>query len=98
MPHVLIVTVGNYIKGLDMKAISIKKAKEISKETGYPQIIIFGFDPVSGKQHITTYGATIRQCKHAAQLGNMLKSALGWGFKETKVGGDCSFKLKSEKI
>lgn len=61
-----------------MKAISIKSAKRISEETGYSEIVIFGYDPVSGKQHVTTYGKTVAQCEDAAKAGNFLKKALNW--------------------
>lgn len=58
--------------------ITIKSAKEISAKSGYPIIIIFGYDPDSGRQHVTTYGRTIGQCKNAAASGNYLKRYLGW--------------------
>lgn len=61
-----------------MKPIPIKSAKEISKEFEVPEVVIFGYDPQTGKQHVTTYGKTIDQCKDAARAGNYLKKALGW--------------------
>ena len=61
-----------------MKEIKILDAKKMSKKTGYPEIIIFGNDPVSGIQHITTYGKTKNQCLEAAKLGNKIKKYLNW--------------------
>jgi len=48
------------------------------KKTGYPEIVILGYDPVSGKQHVTTYGETKVQCIDAAKAGNFIKKACGW--------------------
>jgi hypothetical protein len=61
-----------------MKAISISSAKRISEESGYPAIVVFGIDPETGKQHVTTYGKTKKHCSWCAELGNKLKKALGW--------------------
>jgi len=61
-----------------VKEITIEMAKEISDKTDYPEIVIFGYDPVCGTQHVTTYGKTKEQCKDAAIAGNYLKKALNW--------------------
>ena len=61
-----------------MNEITIEMAKKISVETEYPEIVIFGYDPVTGKQHVTTYGKTKEQCRDAAIAGNYLKRYLGW--------------------
>ena len=58
--------------------ITINMAKDISEKSGYDEVVIFGYNPKSGKQHITTYGVTIEQCKDAAKAGNYLKKALNW--------------------
>jgi len=50
----------------------------ISVNYDFPEVVIFAYDPVSGKQHMTTYGRTLAQCKDAAKAGNYLKKALGW--------------------
>lgn len=63
---------------LSVKPIPISAAKKISKDSNYPEIVIFAYDPESGMQHVTTYGATVEQCKDAAKAGNYLKKALGW--------------------
>lgn len=61
-----------------MKEITIEMAKTLSRETEYPEIIIVGYDPVSGIQHVTTYGETKAQCLDAAKAGNFIKKACGW--------------------
>jgi hypothetical protein len=61
-----------------MKEITIEMAKRVSQETGYPEIIIFGYDLISGRQHVTTYGETKAQCLDAARAGNFIKKACGW--------------------
>jgi hypothetical protein len=60
------------------KRIPISAAKEISADYDFPEVVIFAYDPVSGNQHVTTYGRNIEQCKDAARAGNYLKKALGW--------------------
>ena len=60
------------------KRIPISAAKEISKKFDFPEVVIFAYDPVSGTQHVTTYGRNIEQCKDAARAGNYLKKTLGW--------------------
>ncbi len=66
-----------------MKAIPISAAKAISKESGYAEVVIFAYDPVTGRQHVTTYGQTVAQCEDAAKAGNFLKKALGWPEEQT---------------
>lgn len=61
-----------------MKNIPIKAAKEIAENYDYPEVVIFAYDPVTYRQHVTTYGKTIDQCEDAAKAGNYLKKALGW--------------------
>lgn len=58
--------------------IPINAAKSISKKYEYPEIVIFAYDPETGKQHVTTYGKTKDQCIDAAKAGNFLKRSLGW--------------------
>lgn len=60
------------------KKIPIAAAKKISSEYEFPEVVIFAYDPETGKQHVTTYGQTKAQCEDAAQAGNYLKKALGW--------------------
>jgi len=62
----------------ELKEIKISMAKSISKITGYPEIIIVGYDPVSGQQHVTTYGETKAQCLDAEKAGNFIKKACNW--------------------
>jgi hypothetical protein len=61
-----------------MEEITIGMARQISRETGYPEIIILAYDPISGDQHITTYGETKAQGIDAAKAGNFVKKACGW--------------------
>lgn len=61
-----------------MKEIPIKAAKEISCKYEFPEVIIFGYEPETGAQHVTTYGKTVKQSKDAAKAGNWLKKQLGW--------------------
>lgn len=63
---------------MKVKPISITDAKKIYEKSGYPEIIIFGYDPESGMQHLTTYGKDKKHCKDAADIGNSLKKFLGW--------------------
>jgi hypothetical protein len=58
--------------------IPIKAAKAIANEYDWPEVVIFGYDPETGKQHVTTFGKTVGQCAEAAKAGNFLKKALGW--------------------
>lgn len=60
------------------KRIPVTAAKKVSIEYEFPEVIIFAYDPETGKQHITTYGRTKEQCVDAANAGNNLKKALGW--------------------
>jgi hypothetical protein len=61
-----------------VKNIPIEAAKRIANDYEFPEVVIFGYDPVSGGQHVTTYGKNYEQCKDAARAGNYLKKALGW--------------------
>jgi hypothetical protein len=65
-------------KGATCERIPISAAKKISVDYDFPEVIIFGYDPISGHQHVTTYGRTLEQCEDAARAGNYLKKALGW--------------------
>lgn len=60
------------------KKIPIKAAKDISTQYDFSEVVIFGYDPKSGVQHVTTYGKSLEQCSDAAKAGNFLKKALGW--------------------
>ena len=60
------------------KHIPITAAKQISQDFGYPEVIIFAYDPTTGRQHLTTYGSTKAQCQDAAKAADFLKKALKW--------------------
>lgn len=72
------------IKMTKPKKIPISTAKQISKDFNYPEIVIFAYDPVSGKQHITTYGKNKEMCKDAAKAAEYLKKALHWNIQPEK--------------
>ena len=55
------------------KRIPISAAKRISVDYDFPEVVIFAYDPVSGNQHVTTYGRTLEQCKGVTKAGNFLK-------------------------
>lgn len=63
----------------DAQRIPIKAAKQIAREYGYDQVVIFArahrFD---NKEHVTTYGKTVEDCDVAARMGNHLKRVVGW--------------------
>lgn len=61
-----------------MKNIPIAAAKRISQDCEAPIVIVFALDPVTGTQHVTTYGDTVAYCEAAARGGNILKEHLGW--------------------
>lgn len=58
--------------------IPIDAAKEISKLYEFPEVVIFGYDPATNMQHVTTYGVSKEQSLDAARAGNYLKKAMGW--------------------
>jgi len=65
-------------KKLTGKRIPISWGKKIAEDLGYTQVVIHGYDGVTGIQHITTYGVTKADCKHAALGGDAIKELLGW--------------------
>lgn len=58
--------------------IPISLAKEVSEKSGFPCIIIYGYDKNNNLQHVTTYGETKNNCLDACECGNWLKRQLGW--------------------
>jgi len=58
--------------------VPISAAKGLSDTYGYPEIVIFAYDPASARQHVTTYGETKENSIEATKIGNYLKKALGW--------------------
>jgi hypothetical protein len=66
-----------------MKKIPIRAAKEIAKQYGYDQVIIFarktGESPNPHGEHLTTYGINKIHCSIAANIGSYLKrKILNW--------------------
>lgn len=85
------------------QSIPIATAKDIARKYGKSQVIIVAWDPVFGKEHVTTYGATVKDCEQAALGGTRIKQALNWpaellkpshanacGFAEMRFGGICT--------
>lgn len=61
------------------KRIPITKAKELSEQYGWDEIVIIGIDSLDESGCITTYGATKTLCKIAGNLGNIIaKDVIGW--------------------
>lgn len=65
--------------------IPISSAKNIADRYEFPEVVIFAYDPETGKQHVTTYGKTKDQGMDAAKAGNFLKKALGWPEEECQA-------------
>jgi hypothetical protein len=62
-----------------MKKIPIKKAKEVAKDLGYDQVLIFGWEKGENITHVATYGKTQEDCDQIAQGGNWFKEkVLKW--------------------
>jgi hypothetical protein len=66
-----------------MKEIPISKAKEISKDFGYDQVIIFARrchdSPEPHGEHMTTYGRNQEHCEAVAKIADFLKyKIMGW--------------------
>lgn len=58
--------------------LPIKALKELANKFGYSVVIVYAYDAENNMQHVATWGRTIKLCDQAAQLGNMMKDALGW--------------------
>lgn len=61
-----------------MKNIPIEAAGTIAKKYDAPIVVVFGYDPATNRQHVTTFGRTKEECRMAARAGNDLKKHLGW--------------------
>lgn len=61
-----------------MERVPLEVAEKIANDYGYPEVAIFVYDPISGKQHLTTYGKTNEQCIDAIRAGKYLEKSLGW--------------------
>jgi len=75
--------------------IPIDIADVVSTISGYPEIVIFGYNPVTGINHVTTFGKTIAQSLDACNAGNFLKKALGWSDEDCKARPDLSKKCEN---
>lgn len=63
-----------------MKPIPIKTAKDIAKDYGYDQVIIYARKTgEKGGEHMTTYGKDKEHCEIAGQCGKFLQEkVMGW--------------------
>lgn len=66
------------IRGEPMESIPVNSAKSIAEKFNCPEVVIFAYDPSTGKQHVTTFGQSVEQSEDAAKAGNYLKRHLGW--------------------
>lgn len=62
----------------EYKPIPVSAAKRIAEEFDKNQVIIVAWDREFGREHVTTYGKTKKECDEAAIGGNFVKKALGW--------------------
>lgn len=61
------------------KRIPIAAAKRFGEEFGYDQVIVIARDHESGRQHVTTWGASKQLCASAGQVAATIKGeVLGW--------------------
>lgn len=61
------------------KRIPIAAARRFGDEFGYDQVIVIARDHVSGRQHVTTWGATRQLCASAGEVATAIKEdVLGW--------------------
>ncbi len=60
------------------RPIPISAAKEIAQRFAKDQVIVVTWDAVHGREHVTTYGIDVEQCRQAALGGDRVKTALGW--------------------
>jgi hypothetical protein len=75
-----------------MKPIPISAAQRIAQKYGYTQVIIFArnvkdIDEKNNTcttvgEHMTTYGASLLECRVAARIGDALKKFMGWSLKK----------------
>ena len=66
-----------------MLPVPISAAKQIAKQYGYDQVVIFarrvGEAPYPNGEHLTTYGKNPEHCSVAAKIGDFLKyKIMGW--------------------
>ncbi len=65
-----------------MKRIPINAAKQIAKDYGYDQVIIYARvchdSPEPHGEHMTTYGRNREHCGAAAKIGASLRRFMGW--------------------
>lgn len=56
--------------------IPIGDARALARSRGVPVVLIFAIHPDQEHFTVTTYGATKKLCRHAADLGRQLSAAI----------------------
>lgn len=56
--------------------IPIRAAEQLSKQYNLPATIVFGLEDMTGRFTITTYGATPKLCKWAADIGQQISEQI----------------------
>lgn len=62
--------------------IPILAAKRIAKDYGYDQVIVYGRDTETGREHMTTYGTTKAKCDAVGKIASTMQKFMDWS------GGD----------
>lgn len=58
--------------------IPILAAKRIAKDYGYDQVIVYGRDTETGREHMTTYGTTKAKCDAVAKIASTMQKFMDW--------------------
>jgi len=81
------------------KRIPVKVARELGKSLGLDQLMLFGWDRETGKEHVVTWGRTREDCDQMAQCGNWFKEkARGWPHNECCAEPSRVRRLKAEAV
>lgn len=60
------------------KPVTISAAREVAKKYDKNQVIIVTWDKTHGREHVTSYGATLEECGQAARGAQRIQQALHW--------------------
>jgi len=61
-----------------VSTIHYNELKQLSEKYGLSHIIMLAHGREPHREHIVTYGQSIREAMQAAEFGNRLKESLGW--------------------
>jgi len=61
-----------------MKRIPIAVAKRLAKELRQTRIVLITYDPQTSDTHVVTYGKSLNDSAQASDLGNAIKTHLGF--------------------